>query len=110
MQARQDGYWVQELFHGENMISEHCNCDKEAEVLYKMYRTMGTLQDAEWVGESCCTDEPVTVIIKDHSVTIKYHDGTVSYYQHDVDSPMTFEKSTEPVDFYSDANIPVTRM
>ena len=95
--------------------SNHCVCSDEAEILYRMYRTLGTLADAEWTGESmCCNDEEVHIIIKGHDITVKDMSGNViSHYTHPEDSTDTFEQSTEATDSpfqrQPDNTIPVTK-
>lgn len=78
-------------------MTEHlCTCSEEAEILYRMYRTLGTLADGEWTqASSCCTDQEIHVIISGHTVTVNYEDGSISTYTHPEDSTDTFEQSTE---------------
>ena len=75
--------------------SNHCVCSDEAEILYRMYRTLGTLADAEWTGESmCCNDEVVNIKISGHTVTIKNLNGDIiSEYTHPKNLDETFEQS-----------------
>ena len=64
------------------MTTKTCTCENEAEILYKMYKHLGTLQDIQFTGKSsCCTDEEVTVTIIEHTVTVAYADGTISRYR-----------------------------
>lgn len=76
-------------------MAEHlCTCDQEAEILYRMYRTLGTLADGDWTqASSCCTDQEIHVVISGHTVTVTYQDGTISTYTHDLNSLDTFEQS-----------------
>ena len=79
------------------MTTNYCTCSEEAEILYRMYRTMGTLTDAEWTGQSmCCNDEEVKITISGHTVTIEKLDGSIiSTYTHPENSTETFEQTTE---------------
>jgi hypothetical protein len=61
--------------------SKNCSCENEAEVLYDMWNLEGRLQDSISTGKSsCCTDEDVTITVKDRRVTIVYPDGTTFAY------------------------------
>lgn len=97
------------------MANEKCICENEAEILYRMYRTTGTLTDAEWTGQSmCCNDDEVHIKILGHTVTIKSMDGTlISSYTHPEDSTDTFEQIQEalpsPFDNIISGTIPVTK-
>jgi hypothetical protein len=58
-----------------------CNCENEAETLYNMWNIMDLLKDNTSTGKSsCCTDEDVTITVKDRQVTIIYPDGTTFVY------------------------------
>lgn len=95
------------------MANKLCVCANEAEILYRMYRTMNTLADAEWTGESmCCNDEQVHIKILGDTVTIKNLAGEIiSEYTHPADSTDTFEQTTETLPSPFDrevTSIPVT--
>jgi hypothetical protein len=64
-----------------NTLNSNCSCENEAETLYNMWSIMGLLEDRISTGKSsCCTDEDVTISVKDKRVTIVYLDGTTFVY------------------------------
>jgi hypothetical protein len=53
-----------------------CACDNEAEVLYNMWKIVDALHDRTVTDESsCCSEQAVTIVVKDQRVTITYDDG-----------------------------------
>jgi len=68
-----------------NKIKIECECDKEAEVFYKMYLVTGTpIVDSEWTSMTCCNDKPATIKVTNSGKTLSiyYNDNTVSTYTH----------------------------
>ena len=57
-----------------------CQCENEAEVLYKMYKTQNNLVDGEWDTPVCCRTEQAHMVISGKTLTLTYSDGTVSTY------------------------------
>lgn len=62
------------------MANQDCQCENEAEVLYKMYKLQGTLQNGEWDTPVCCRTEQAHMVISGKTLTLTYSDGVVSTY------------------------------
>ena len=58
----------------------NCHCENEAEVLYKMYVTLGTLADCDIETPVCCQSEQARMVISGNTLTLYYTDGTTSTY------------------------------
>lgn len=61
-------------------MSKDCQCENEAEVLYKMYKKLGTLADIDVQTPVCCHSEQARMVINDKTLTLYYTDGTISTY------------------------------
>ena len=57
-----------------------CQCENEAEVLYKMYKAQNNLQDIDIETPVCCRTEQARMVISDKTLTLTYSDGTVATY------------------------------
>lgn len=62
------------------MSKENCHCENEAEVLYKMYKTMNNLVDGEWQTPTCCGDGLALMNISGKTLSLTYADGTQQTY------------------------------
>lgn len=62
------------------MISQDCQCENEAKVLYDMYVKLGTLQDMDIDTPVCCRSEQARMVIAGKTLTLYYSDGTTSTY------------------------------
>ena len=58
----------------------NCQCQNEAQVLYNMYKTLGTLEDMDIETLVCCRTEHARMVISGKTLTLTYSDGTVSTY------------------------------
>lgn len=61
-------------------IDKNCQCQNEAEVLYNMYKALGTLQDTDIETPVCCRTEQARMVIQGNTLILTYSDGTVSSY------------------------------
>lgn len=62
------------------MSSPDCQCENEAEVLYNMYKTLGTLADIDINTPVCCRSEQARMVISGKTLTLYYTDGSVATY------------------------------
>lgn len=62
------------------MSKEKCDCENEAEVLYKMYKAQKSLQDGEWNTPVCCRSEQARMVVSGKTLTLYYTDGSNSTY------------------------------
>jgi hypothetical protein len=62
------------------MITKDCQCENEAEVLYNMYKILGTLTDMDIDTPVCCGSEQARMVIAGKTLTLYYTDGIVSTY------------------------------
>ena len=58
----------------------NCQCQNEAQVLYNMYKTLGTLEDMDIETLVCCRSEQARMVIEGKTLTLYYSDGTTSTY------------------------------
>ena len=61
-------------------MSTDCQCENEAEVLYKMYQKLGHLQDMVVNTPVCCKEGLAKMTINGKTLTLEYADGTTSTY------------------------------
>lgn len=57
-----------------------CQCDNEAEVLYKMYKFQNKLQDGEWDTPVCCKEGIARMTVSGKTLTLVYADGSTAQY------------------------------
>jgi hypothetical protein len=62
------------------MASQNCQCNNEAEVLYNMYKKLGTLANIDINTPVCCGSEQARMVISGKTLTLYYTDGAVSTY------------------------------
>jgi hypothetical protein len=62
------------------MASQDCQCENEAEVLYNMYKRLGTLANIDIDTPVCCRSEQARMVISGKTLTLTYSDGTVATY------------------------------
>lgn len=61
-------------------VDKNCQCQNEAEVLYNMYKTLGTLEDIDIETKVCCRTEQARMVISGKTLTLTYSDGSISTY------------------------------
>ena len=61
-------------------MAQDCQCENEAEVLYNMYKRLGTLADMDINTPVCCRSEQARMVISGKTLTLYYTDGTISTY------------------------------
>jgi hypothetical protein len=62
------------------MSTQNCQCDNEAEVLYNMYKLLGTLADMDIETPVCCGSEQARMVISGKTLTLYYTDGSTATY------------------------------
>jgi hypothetical protein len=59
------------------MASQNCQCNNEAEVLYNMYKKLGTLANIDINTPVCCGSEQARMVISGKTLTLYYTDGAL---------------------------------
>lgn len=69
------------------LSKKNCNCDNEAEVIFKMIQFQKQNGGTRWTyGEImspvCCDDEEARIVYEENKLTIYYADGAIQIYTH----------------------------
>lgn len=61
-------------------MEKGCQCHNEAEIMYNMYKKLGTLEDMDIETRVCCRSEQARMVVSGSSLTLYYSDGSISTY------------------------------